>query len=159
MAVEISRELQEILNDPQSIKVLATTDPEGRPHVVFKGSLHVNEDGYLEYLEFIESSQTNKNMVHSIWFHKTVAINVKHEKQSFQIEAVPYRALIAGKEFEKRYNQVRREKGIDLSTVWLMEPLEIVEETFEKRRLEEEKAHPILKHLDLLVEQEKINEK
>lgn len=153
MAVQLSKEVQEILNNPDSIKVLATTDSEGTPHVVFKGSLRFNEEGYIEYLEFIESSQTNKNMVHSIWFHKTVSINVRYEGKSFQIKGVPYRALIAGKDFELRYNRVRDEKGIDLSTVWLIEPLEVIEETFNKRRLEEEEAHPILKHLDLLVEE------
>ena len=156
MAIQLSEEIKEIFNDPESIKVLATTDKEGKPHVVFKGSLHVNENGYIEYLEFIESSQTNKNMVHSIWFHKTVTVNILLGKKSYQIKGIPYRALIAGREFEAYYKKVRAEKNIDLSTVWLIEPENVTEQSFEKRRVEEEKAHPLLRHLDRLVVADKL---
>lgn len=154
MALKLTQELKDIINDPNSKKVLATIDRDGNPHVVFKGSLHVNEAGYLEYFEFIESSQTNKNMVHSIWFHKTVAINILNGSKSYQIKGIPYRAIIAGREFEEAYHKVQEKYGdekVDLSTVWLIEPAEVFEESFEKRRKEEEEAHPILRHLDLLI--------
>lgn len=152
MAAKITEEVKKILNSENSIKVLATVDKEGIPHVAFKNSIHVNEDGYIEYLELIESSRTNKNMVYSIWFGKTVIINVLEGKRSFLIRGIPYRSIIAGREFEKAYCRVQEKKGkIDLGAVWLIEPIEIIEETFEKRRVEEEEAHPILKHLDRLV--------
>lgn len=155
MAVELTDEVRNILKDPDSKKVLATIDREGNPHVTFKGSICANEAGYLEYYELIESSRTNKNMVHSIWFHKTVAVSVLNGDTSYQIKGIPYRAIIAGREFEDAYKRVREIYGsrkVDLSTVWLIEPVEVVEESFEKRRREEEAAHPILRHLDLLIE-------
>lgn len=153
MAVKLEKEIIELLNDSDSIKVLATTDKEGNPHVVFKNSLHVREDGYLVYWELIETSQTNKNMVNSIWFHKEVAITVRKGTVSYQIKGVPYRAIIAGHEFEEAYKQARNiSKDTDLSTVWLIEPTQVIEETYEKRRNEEEKEHPILQHLDRLLE-------
>lgn len=55
-------------------------------------------------------------------------------------------------EFEAAYRKVQEEQGkIDLSAVWLIEPVEIIDKSFEKRRLEEEEAHPILKHVDRLL--------
>lgn len=154
MAVELKKEVIELLNHPDSIKVLATTDKEGNPHVVFKGSIRAGENGFITYYELIETSQTNKNMVNSIWFNKQIAISVFGNGVSYQIKGIPYRAIIAGQEFEEAYRQVRAhsEDG-DLSAVWLIEPLQVIEESFRKRKEEEEKAHPILKHLDRLVEQ------
>lgn len=150
MAIKISDEVKEIINNPDTLKALATISQDGIPNVVFKGSVKVNEDGLIEYLEFIETSQTNKNMVHSIWFNKTVAINVYLNKRSFQIKGKVKEAIIAGRKFEEKYIQVKQAKNIDLSTVYLIEAEEILEESFEKRRSEEYEKHPILQHLDLL---------
>ena len=152
MAVTLEREVIELLNDADSIKVLATNDKQGNPHVVFKASLHADEDGYISYWELIETSQTNKNMVNSIWFHKQVAISVQKDGKSYQIKGVPYRAIIAGQEFEEAYVKARSIlEDADLSTVWLIEPTQVIEETYQKRKQEEEEAHPILQHLDRLL--------
>ena len=150
MAITISNEVKEIINSPDTLKVLATVSREGVPHVVFKGSIKVNEEGLIEYLEIIESSQTNKNMVNSIWFNKTVAINVFQNKRSFQIKGKVKQSIIAGRKFEERYIQIKEKKNVDLSAIYLIEPEEIQEESFEKRRLEELEKHPILQHLDRL---------
>ncbi|MCD8152800.1 MAG: hypothetical protein LUD71_07030 [Clostridiales bacterium] len=152
MAIQLSEEIIKLLDDPETRKVLATTYRVGNPDVVFKGSIRVNEDGYLEYLELIESSQTNRNMVNSIWFRKSVAVAVLNGGVSYQIKGIPYRSIIAGREFERAYQWTQKHLGsIDLSAVWLIEPTELREESFEKRRAEEEEKHPILKHLDRLV--------
>lgn len=152
MAVKLDGKMKELINDPYSIKMLATVDRDGIPHIVVKKSIRVNEEGNIEYLELIESSQTNKNMVNSIWFGKTVAVNVQSGNVSYQIKGVPYRAVIAGQQFEKEYDRIRKKLGdVDLSTIWLIRPTEVIEESFEKRKKEEEEAHPILQHLDRLV--------
>lgn len=152
MAVKITQTIKDLFEDPKSRKVLATVDREGNPHAVFKDSLNVTEAGYLTYWELIETSRTNKNMVYSIWFHKPVTVSVTDGTTGYQIKGIPYRSIIAGKEFEKEYRKVQELYGnVDLSAVWLIEPVEIVEETLEKRRTEEEEKHPILRHLDRLV--------
>lgn len=148
MAIGISEKARKMIENPSSLKVLATVGPDGKPHVVCKGSLSVNSDGQLEYLELIESSQTGKNMVYSIWNNKTVAINVTDESRSIQIKGIPVRALISGKRFEESYRHAKESLGVDLSTVWLIEPIEEINENFEERRKTEESLHPILKHLD-----------
>lgn len=152
MASILKDEEIRLINDPESVKVLATVDREGVPHAVFKGSLHVNEAGQLEYYDLIESSQTNKNMVTAIWFHKTVTAVIKKGNESIQVKGIPQRAVISGREFEKVYTELRKDgRDIDLSTIWRIEPTEVRRQTFEYRKETEEKAHPILKHLDRLV--------
>lgn len=144
----ISDRLKEIINDPQSTKVLATTDKNGVPHVVFKNSISVTEEGFIKYFEIIESSITNKNMTNSIWHDKLVAINVLSDGRSYQIKGKIYKAVIYGKEFEKDYIYVRDVLKEDLSTVWLIEPLEITDETLSVRSAYEGNLHPLFRHLD-----------
>ncbi len=150
MAVVLSDDIKALLQEEDTVKAVASVDRDGNPHVTYKGSLHVNKDGNLEFYELIESSQTNKNLVSSIWFTQKVAINILgKDKRSYQIKGIPYKAIIAGREFQKHYELVQEQLGsIDLSTIWVIEPEEVIEESLEKRRLEEEKAHPLLGHLD-----------
>ena len=48
MSAVISEELKQIIADPETLKAVATVNKNGIPHVVFKGSLHVNGDGQIE---------------------------------------------------------------------------------------------------------------
>lgn len=150
MSIIIEERVKQIINSKDTVKVLATTDREGVPHVVAKGSIALREDGKLEVLELIESSQTNKNLTASIWFNQTVALNfISKERESFQIKGKVERVIISGKEFEKRYVEVRDKLGdIDLSGIWIIVPESIREETFLKRFKEEEEKHPEITHLD-----------
>lgn len=152
MAAVLTEEIRKLFENQDSVKVLATVNREGVPHVVFKDSLRVTPDGYLTYRELIETSQTNKNMVYSIWFHKTVAVTITDGKVSWQIKGIPYRSIIAGRKFERAYREVQKQYGnVDLAAVWLIEPIQVTDQTLEKRREEEEEKHPILKHVDRLV--------
>lgn len=61
MAVQLNQEIIELLTDKETVKVLATTDVNGVPHVVIKQTLQLGEDGnlvYLELLEFLELIRT-----------------------------------------------------------------------------------------------------
>ena len=69
--VKINDELKKILDEPDTLKVLAVNDREGIPHVVFKGTLHA-EDDYFVFYDLLQSSVTNKNLVNSIWFEKSL---------------------------------------------------------------------------------------
>jgi len=152
MGIELNQTIRDLFSDPNSLKVLASTDAEGIPHLAFKNSLQINDEGKIVFLEIIESSQTNKNLVSSIWFNRKIAINIlAQDKRSYQIKGTPIKAIISGQVFEKYYLDVREKFGdIDLSTVWIIEPEELREETFSVRREIEEKEHPLLRHLDRL---------
>lgn len=150
--IKIDKEIVEIIENDNAVKVLSTVDQEGNPYVVFKQSLFLTEKGYLGFYELLESSVTNKNMTHSIWFQKKVSVNVRLGEKSYQIRGIPYRALIHGQEFERHYRTViENKRAQDLSTVWMIEPIEIREETFRIREKIEREENPILSHLDRLV--------
>jgi hypothetical protein len=152
MGAVLDEDIGLLLRDPETIAALATTGSDGAVHVAFKDSFSVNEDGNLEYDEVIETSQTNKNLVYSIWFEKTVSISIlAKDRRSYLITGRPVHAHIAGRHFREHYTALREKLGdVDLSTVWVIEPISVQEQSFEKRRTEEEEAHPLLRHLDRL---------
>lgn len=153
--VEISEELIEIINEPQTLKVIAVNDRDNVPHVAYKGSLHVEENQLIFY-DLLQSSQINKNLVNAIWFDNKVAINIlSKEKRSFHIIGKPIKSVTAGKEFEKVYVslQEKRGKDSDLNAIWYIEPIEIKEITYSVRKTEQKEKFPILMHLDQIVKE------
>jgi len=147
--IEIGEKAREILADRESKKALASVGRDGTPHVVFKGSLTV-ADGNIQFYELIETSQTNKNLTYSLWFGKEVAINAVNGKTSILIRGVPIRAIVSGKEFETAYSLIKNTFGADydLSTVWIIKPTYVKEETFPVRQAEEREKYPLIGHLD-----------
>lgn len=151
MGVQLDEKVKALLKDPKSRKALASVDKDGGLHLVFKGSITVNDDGNIQYFDLNETSQTNKNLTYSLWFSKQVAINVLGEdRTSYQIKGVPVRAIVNGQEFEDAYVSVQKRLGkeYDLSTIWIIEPTEITEETFSARQAEERRKYPLIGHLD-----------
>lgn len=152
MAVALQEELIDLLRNPETIKVLATIDEFGFPHAVVKQSLQLGEDGNLLYLELLESSRTNRNLVRSIWFGKNVAIAVKGALGgSYQIKGRPVKAHITGELFKTHYLAIRERLGdVDLAAVWVIEPVEVINESLSVRLAEEQLKHPLFNHLDRL---------
>lgn len=153
MSVPINEDLKQALNDPKTIRTLATIGKDGAPHIAFKQSLRLRTDGNLEYDELIETSHSNKNLVYSLWFGKTVSICLlSPDQRSFHIVGRPLKVVIAGREFRSHYVAVLNDQSkADLSGVWILEPISVYEQSFNKRKIEEEEAHPLLRHLDRLV--------
>jgi hypothetical protein len=122
------------------------------PHVVYKGSIHVNDEGNIVLYELLESSRNGQNLVYSIWFDKKVVISIlDEEKNSYEILGHPARCITCGKEFEEVYKKLRKERGdIDLAAIWVIEPDEVQNESFPVRKKEEETEYPIICHLDRL---------
>lgn len=153
MAEVIKDEIRELLKDKQTVKALASIDKNGKPHVSFKGSIDIDEDGNIFYLEILESSQTNKNLTYSIWFDKQVAITILGaDRRSYQIKGIPQKVHISGPLFEEKYKQISEKlPGVGLAGVWIIRPEEVIEETFTVKLQEEKEKHPILGHLDQLI--------
>lgn len=130
--MKIPLELKGLLEDHESIKVLTTTDKEGVPHTVFKGSFTSLDDDYLAYVELFEGSQTQKNMLHDLWFKKPVAIAVRKGNTAYQIKGVPYRLVIEGPVRDKFFQEIwQRMPELNPSGVWLIKPVDITDESFE----------------------------
>ncbi len=157
MSIQLEKKIIDAINDPASIKVIATISKEGIPHVTAKGSLTVDENGRIRFLELLEKSQTQKNLVYSIWFDKTVAINViTADRKSYQIKGKIYKTINSGREFQDTYVATQEKLGydIDVSAIWLVDADEVTEETFAARREELEAKYPYELHVDRLAKDE-----
>jgi hypothetical protein len=147
----LTERMQALLQDQLVPKVLATADQQGQPYVVRDDSLTANDKGQLVYLELIETSQTNINLVNSIWFKRKVAVQLSKDDEAYLITGYPVYSIISGPVFEHYYRLAReRNPDFDLSTVWIIEPDEISEDTYAARKSKERAGHPLVMHLDRL---------
>lgn len=159
MAVTLSKDVLEAIQDQESSKILITVDKDGVPHGTSKGTIHVNEKGQIVLYELIETSQTQKNLVYSLWFGKKVAISVvTKDRKNYLIKGAPYKDIISGREFQKVYVALQEKLGedTDLSSIWLINVEEVREQTYSVRREQEKKANPIVYHLDQIAKEEYI---
>lgn len=156
MAEKLSQEIIDAINDPKSIKVIASKDRHGDVHVVAKGSIKVTEDGQIRFLELLESSQNNKNVTYSLWFNQKVAINViTEDRRSYQVKGIPVKAVIHGSEFESFYKQVQElNPDNDLAAVYYIDPIVEKNESYPVRLAEQRKDHPLYMHIDRIAKAE-----
>lgn len=148
---KLSKEVVDLINDSESVKILVTSDKKGIPHADFKGCLTVIEDGNLAFAEAFEGSQTNINLVSSIWFDKNVELTVRgKDGRTFQIKGKPYRYVYTGTLFKKFYLALREKRGRDseLAGVWIITPHEVKDATYHVKKKEEDEKHPFFRHLD-----------
>jgi|WetSurMetagenome_2_1015567.scaffolds.fasta_scaffold00013_50 hypothetical protein len=131
---------------------VTTTDEQGNPYSVVSPFLHLNEDGFLVHLELLETSRTNRNLLHSLWFDRHVVVSVAgRDGRNIVIRGVPAKATISGPVFRKYYEQARNALGdADLATVWFIAPYEVINETYAVRKEEEEARYPFSIHIDRL---------
>ncbi|NTU52734.1 MAG: hypothetical protein HGA97_03340 [Chlorobiaceae bacterium] len=150
MNIQLSEELISLFNDATAFKALATIDGESTPNVVTGRLFRISEEGNILYLEHLESSRTNHNLVGALWFERQVSIAVQGRRgENYQIKGRPVKVHITGTLFQKYYIESRAILGeVDLSGVWVIEPTEVIDESPLKRQAEEEQARPFFRHLD-----------
>jgi predicted pyridoxine 5'-phosphate oxidase superfamily flavin-nucleotide-binding protein len=156
MAVEVSQEVREVFNDKSTLKVLATSDENGVPHAVAKGSIHIDDDGNVVYWELLEKTISGRNATHSLWFDRKVSVlAIAKDGRSYQIKGIPYRTLISGREYEKCYIEAEKlNPENDLTAVYYIQPTEIREETYSVRLQQQRERHPLYQHLDKIAKGE-----
>jgi hypothetical protein len=147
----MGNEVLNLLNNGDAVKILATVDDNGVPHAVVKNSLRSEGDSII-YIEFLESSRTNRYMTKSLWFNKAVSILIlTPDGKSWEITALPVRAIVSGKIFQRYYEEAQKKYGgLDISTIWVLQPLKIREGTLQKRVEEESQNRPYFLHLDII---------
>lgn len=150
MADLLNEKVKALLRDPASYKALATVSKIGEVHVVYKGSLTVDEDGNIVVYELLDSSQTSKNLTYSLWFEKKVAVNVVgQDGTSYLIKGIPERDIVTGPEFEEKYKEfLAKNPENDLAGIWIIPPIEVKENTYAIRRQEERERYPVIGHMD-----------
>lgn len=152
----MENEIRDLLEQKDTVKAIATVSKEGIPHVVIRRCLHAEGD-LLVFYEQLQSSQTNKDLVYSIWFDKQVSIILLGADGSrFTIEAVPEKSITAGREFEAVYDRLRSDSDrADLNAIWYLRPLKICRSDYLTLKQKEEEEFPMLAHLDQIVDRKK----
>jgi hypothetical protein len=150
----LNRELIDIIQDDKSIKMIATVDEEGFPHVVQREDFKVLEDESIVFAEWRESSLTNSNLVRAIWFGGRAALFVSfvsnNKNVSYQIKGIPVRFDYVSSLYREFYAAARKKYGgdSDITGLWYIKPIEIRNENPTVHRKEEETIHPYFRHLD-----------
>ncbi|MDF2934706.1 MAG: hypothetical protein K0Q90_79 [Paenibacillaceae bacterium] len=151
MSFQWDEQAARLLHDPTATKILVSNDRYGSPQIVVDPTITLNEDGCIVYLELLETSESNSNLVNSLWFKKDVALHVTDGTVSFQVKGIPTRSIVSGPVFGHYYRQAQnRDPEDDLSTVWIIEPRSLTNETYTVKRQQERENHPLTIHLDRL---------
>lgn len=148
----LTEDVGALLGDARTVRILATTGPGGAPHAAVKQSLHLGGDGNIHYLERLESSITNRNLVNAIWFDRGVSLLLLGaDGRSVQIEGRPVKLHVTGPLFLEHYARLAdSDPDSDLAGVWVIRPESVRDQTPDVRRVAEDAAHPHFIHLDRL---------
>ncbi|MGB8930922.1 MAG: hypothetical protein WCC48_06695 [Anaeromyxobacteraceae bacterium] len=150
-AVALEPRVKALLDDPATVKVLATSDRAGRPRATVDDSIHLGPGGHLVYLERLEGSETQRDLVAGLWFDRPVAVTLRRGQEAVEIVGRPVKSLVAGPEFRRHYEALRaRLPEGDLAAVWLIQPSEVSDLSYDVRRARQEAERPFLTHLDRL---------
>ncbi|MFL0195257.1 hypothetical protein ACJDU8_06705 [Clostridium sp. WILCCON 0269] len=142
-------DIKNIINNSETTKILATVGINGIPHTSVKQTIHINEEGNIEYVELFESSQSYRNITGSIWYDKKVSIAIcGKNKESYTIIGRPVKILITGRYFEEIYSDILEKLGFDMAAVVIIEPESIENQSPRDKFEKQEKDKPFFKHLD-----------
>jgi hypothetical protein len=152
---ELLQHVSTLLEDAATVASIATLDENGAPRSVPSPFLLLDEKGRLVHLELLETSTTHRNLLRSIWFERPVSVTLSgRDNRVLVITGRPQKAHVSGALFSDYYREVRARLGdADLAAVWLIEVLQIRDETYLIRKEREEAQHPFHLHLDRLAVQ------
>jgi len=152
---ELLQQVQSIVADPGSLKIVSALNENGTIHSAPKGSLKVNAAGQLEYIEVLESSSSYKNVIRSLWFDKKVSVLViGADKRSYEITGNVKRILTAGRYFENAYSTILEKRGHGIAAVIQIDIESITDFDISKRIERQEREHFFFTHLDRFAVQE-----
>lgn len=156
MPINQTTKIRALLEDPVTVGIIATLDESGAPHAVPSPFLRLDEAGRLVHLELLETSHTHRNLLRSIWFDRPVTISLSGAGGSVAVvKGRVYKVHVSGPLFSSYYREVRKQLGdADLAGVWLIDPHEVIDESYALRKAREEEFHPFFRHLDRLAQKE-----
>jgi hypothetical protein len=118
--VVLPEEVMKALNDPSSIKVLATKTPEGEVHAIPLGSLAAIDPNTI-ICGVVFMKQTHNNLEKMKKKGERPAILVVSGKNAYQIHAMIKVFETSGPVLDVMNEKVKS-RGITVTGVWFMEP-------------------------------------
>jgi hypothetical protein len=152
MSATHTANLKELLDDPATTGTIATLDESGAPHAVPSPFLRLDTAGRLVHLELLETSNTHRNLLRSIWFERPVTVSLSGTGGRVNVvKGRVHKVHVSGPLFSGYYREVREQLGdADLAGVWLIDVLDVIDESYALRKAREEELHPFFRHLDRL---------
>lgn len=118
--VEMPKEVVEMFNNPQAVKVLTTISADGTLHSVRVGSLIAPAPNLIA-VGAILMKTSSKNMEHMKQKNQQVALLVGAEMKSYLVQAKIKEVHKSGPLFDKM-NENLKAIGLQASAVWTFEP-------------------------------------
>lgn len=146
----LNEKIKDLISDPDTIKIVASVGKAGTVSASVKQSLSLHDEKLI-FREFIETSESNKNMIYSLWFEKPISILLLgKDMTSYEIKGIPVEAVIEGPLFQQAYEvvQERFDGKYDLSGLWIIDPVEVRDKNPDTRFEEQYEKYPIVTHLD-----------
>ena len=111
----------ELFNDPQALKVIATVDAAGKPHLTPKGTMMAFNDETIAYSE-MAGGKTKANLEAT----KQAALLACKELKAWKVRGVLQGVYTSGETFEQFKKTAKEKFGLDVNNVVLIK----VEEVF-----------------------------
>jgi hypothetical protein len=116
--------LIELLESPDSVKIIATLDADGSPCLAINASVASLNGVTIVLSERLETSRTSKNLVRSVWYDKPVTLLALNASSAFEIRAETYRCLAVGDIYSVMLTRARALYGAaaDIAAAWELMP-------------------------------------
>lgn len=151
MGHTIDDTLRQLIGQADTVKLIVTVSRSREPFAEEAPHLSVNEAGQLIHLELLETSKTNRNLVHNIWFSGKAVVYLQNGRESYVVPVTPVKSIISGPVFERHYTAIRKKIGdVGLVAVWVLQPEEYIDTSFVKQKQLEEENRKSFIHLDRL---------
>lgn len=127
--VRIPRDVANLFNDPETVKVLVTLDQQGVPHCVPISSLSIPSPDIIAFA-VIMADETHRNLLNNP--DKVVTATAVKGFQSYQIKAKPQEYMTEGVAFDafrQRFGSIIMGSGLEIKGVWILKPLEIYDQS------------------------------
>lgn len=147
----ISNELIELIKEKSTLKIVSSQNKDGEINAVPKGSLEVTGENELTYVEILESSNSYKNIVYSIWFDKPVSVTIVGDnKETYILHGRVQRVLTCGREFENYYKKYKDARGFDIAAAVKLDIKSVRKLDLSKLIDDQKQEHPFFSHYDSL---------
>lgn len=125
MTKEIPKVVMDLINDPQSIKILSTSSGD-MLHSVPLGSLSAPSSDSIVFGKILVN-ETHANLEKALKSHGFVSVLAVRGKEAYQVRCRPKAFSTDGPVFQAMRGKLSA--GTPLHGVWLLEPIEIINQS------------------------------
>jgi len=124
---ELPKKVQDLFNDDQAVKVLATQSKNGMLHAVPLGSLRAMASNTLVFANIL-AKETHANMEETLKKGGYVSALAVKGGESYQVRCKAKMYMTSGPAYD-RMNEVLKARGMTALGVWLLEPVEVINQS------------------------------